>query len=459
MDRNEELLNGSLAERLDSENWKVRLFALEDLAYEMEKRVSQSISEHLRQLPRFIADKMTPVQEKALDAFTTFLRKASPPYLEKFAPPACGRIVECVFNQRIKNRDKGVEALHLYVEVEAPVSLLVDALVEGAEHRQPKVASTSVSTLLSLVNSFGAHVFPLRSIIQTLPCLFDKKDPSIRFAFSHPSPHSSLLLPSPLNRPLPRRSAAFDLTVELFRWIGPAFKSQLRDLRSVQSRELEQAMDSAKGRDKPCASRFLRSHFSDAKRGFLTSVPSGDSDREIDPTGEPENSCLETEGAEDPYEGIQEVEVVEQLEDSFWEGLESVRWSDRRDTLVQLIDLLSKAKKLSPNSGYHPLYTHLDRIIEKDLSVVCVTKAVDCVGKLASGLRTHFARECTHFVPLLLEKAKDRNKVFCFLCVLVTALIAIPSRHFRPPFIEPSTLSGCFSAFNLAPSSATSCSS
>ena len=410
MEREEELCQGTLLERLESKNWKVRVFALEDFEKELKKKVSP-VLEHVRQFSKFVGDKTPPVQERALDAFITFLQCGSSSQLERYAPSVCAKIVECTFNQRVKNKEKGIEALHVYVEVEAPLGSLVEALVEGTTHKQAKVSATCVSTFWSIINSFGARVLPLKEIVRILPGLFDRKDSSIRFLFPFiftpiflESTSFFLEKKSHFNFSI-HRSAAHDLAVELYRWIGPAFMSQLGDLRSAQAKELDTALESIKNKEKPAPSRFLRSKLREMET-------QGDEDESQD--SQDSQAGNEEEEEVDPYEFIEEVDILEKLDESFWDGLEAKKWSDRRDALDILLGLLTQHPKLLLKADYSGIYSALRKVVEKDLNVMCVTKAVDCIGKLATGLRKGFSKECKHFVPALLEKSKDKTKVFSF---------------------------------------------
>eukprot|EP00211_Chloroparvula_japonica_P009487 CAMPEP_0119149650 /NCGR_PEP_ID=MMETSP1310-20130426/43664_1 /TAXON_ID=464262 /ORGANISM="Genus nov. species nov., Strain RCC2339" /LENGTH=163 /DNA_ID=CAMNT_0007141773 /DNA_START=31 /DNA_END=518 /DNA_ORIENTATION=- len=161
-DDDNSLREGPLENRLTGSKWKMRMYAYEELekAYRNEVDGEAPLyTKFAKSLPAFIADKNAPAQEKALDLVLAFLDRAE--CAKKYAPPMCGKLVEATLGQRSKNRDKGVEALALIVEIEAPVEPVVQALLEGSGNKNPKLATQAVKALVHLVQCFGARLFPL----------------------------------------------------------------------------------------------------------------------------------------------------------------------------------------------------------------------------------------------------------------------------------------------------------
>ena len=377
----EDFRAGPLSERLVSSKWKVRMYAFEDLQQHYQKH--RKNSEHAKEFPQLVSDKNPPAQEKALCAYLAFLDQASKSQLEKYTPSVLPKLVVCVFGQqRALNRDKGVEAVLLHVEVEAPLDPLVAALVEGTNHKQPKIGGMCVQAMRRVISAFGARTLPLKPIVKILPSLFERKESQIR-------------------------NEAHELAVELYRWVGPVFMSQMGELRSAQAKELNTAIAAVQSEEKPVPSRTQRSKLAKLKK------EEEERGRQAVKGGMKGGGKEEEEKEElDPYEFLQPVEVISQLDRDFWVGLEAKKWSDRRNSLLFLLDLLSTPKLVE--GDYSELSRSLKAIIEKDLNVVCVSKSVEIVGRLAVGLRTSFGKECKALIPAILEKSKDKNKVYFF---------------------------------------------
>lgn len=53
----------------------------------------------------------------------------------------------------------------------------------------------------------------------------------------------------------------------------------------------------------------------------------------------------------------------------------------------------------------------LKKIISKDSHIGVVSEAVACTGMLAKGLRKEYSSSARVFVPVLLDKFKDKNTI------------------------------------------------
>jgi cytoskeleton-associated protein 5 len=378
-DDEEDLRSGPLKDRLVHSGWKVRMFAYEELEKLLRAQLEDTspvFAEHSKNFAKFVTDKNAPAQEKALDAYLAFLDRGSKEVVEKTAPAIYPKIIDSTFGQRAKNKDKGVEALLLSVEVECPVDPLVTALIEGADHKQPKIAAIAVNTLRAAISAFGARLFPLKPILKMLPNLFEKKDKAIR-------------------------EEASALVVELYSWIGKVFVSQIQDLRSAQMKELESSFAAVDAKGvKPQATRLKRSE-NPAFGG--SGLPSAGNSASSTTAKQQEDAPI------DPFDFLEPQEILSKIGTAFWEGLESKKWGDRRDQLDELLKLLTAPRLVA--GEYGDLTKALKKIVEKDVNAVCVTKAVEAIGRLAESLRNLFGKEAKQCVPVLLEKAKDKNKV------------------------------------------------
>ena len=250
---------GPLAERIVNKNWKIRMYAYEDLEKEFKGEVNDRAPifvEYGKNMGKYVVDKNAPAQEKALDAYLSFLDRAHKDIVHKIAPSVTPKLVDSTFGQRMKNRDKGVEGILLHLEVDAPVEPVVEALVMGGGGKQPKVAAVAIGTLKEVVSCFGAKYIPLKPIVKALPVWFEKKDKNTR-------------------------AETFSLTVELYRWVGAKFVGQLEGLRGAQMKELEAAFEGVKAEGaKMEPKRLLRSKNPEFG-GRVVGVVAGEEEEEV----------------------------------------------------------------------------------------------------------------------------------------------------------------------------------
>jgi cytoskeleton-associated protein 5 len=329
----EEDEGGPLANRVLHEKWKIRSAAYEELEKMFKLQTDETsavYSEYGKQLGAFVTDKNPPCQEKALDALAIYLSRASKGFIEKYCTPLLYKIIESTFTQRPKNKEKAVECLFLYIEMGGSPESLITALLEGTSHKAPKIAAISVATIKSLIAAFGARVFPLKPIVHALPQLFEKKENSIR-------------------------NETLQLVVELNRWIGPGFLAQLDGIRSAQHKELEAAISTTSETSPPQPTRQIRT--AHAFGGNSGAVSHSATKKHIE------------EETNDPLEFVEAKEVISKLGGEFWNGLEATKWSDRRDALIILLNIVSGAPKLVVSDDYTDLCRALRKVIDKVLNI------------------------------------------------------------------------------------------
>lgn len=107
----------------------------------------------------------------------------------------------------------------------------------------------------------------------------------------------------------------------------------------------------------------------------------------------------------------EEVDVLKELPDNFFRTLDSKKWSERRDALQEMLDLLQKNSRLDSSANYEEIASELKKIIGSDSNVVVVGLAIQVLTGLAKGLRRKFGRFIPMILPVLLEKFKEKKAV------------------------------------------------
>lgn len=117
----------------------------------------------------------------------------------------------------------------------------------------------------------------------------------------------------------------------------------------------------------------------------------------------------------DPWEFMSPFDLLTKLPSSFYEQLESKKWSERKEKLEELEKLLKDNPRLEPNGAYGELVSTLKKVsttwcnisiaifrfllqvIAKDSNINVVAVAGKCMADLASGLRKKFGA----FAPMV----------------------------------------------------------
>ncbi|KAK1581520.1 hypothetical protein Q3G72_006760 [Acer saccharum] len=355
-------------DRLLHKNWKVRNEANIDLAALCDS-ITDPKDSRLREFgPLFrktVADSNVTVQEKALDALIAFL-KAADADAGRYAKEVCDAIVGKCLTGRPKTVEKAQAAFMLWVELEA-VDVYLDAMEKAIKNKVAKAVVPAIDVMFQALSEFGSKIIPPKRILKMLPELFDHQDQNVR-------------------------ASSKGLTLELCRWIGKdTVKSILFEkMRDTMKKELEVKLVNFTRTVRP--SRKIRS------------------EQEQEPVaGAAEESIDDAPQEIDAYELVDPVDILTPLEKSgFWEGVKATKWSERKEAVAELTKLAS-TRRIAPGD-----FTEVSRTLKKlitDVIIVVAVEAIQAIGNLARGLRTHFSVGSSFLLPVLLEKLKEKKPV------------------------------------------------
>ncbi|KAK6267582.1 hypothetical protein QUC31_011742 [Theobroma cacao] len=362
-------------DRLLHKNWKVRNEANIDLASLCDS-ITDPKDSRLREIAPFfrktVADSNAPVQEKALDALIAFL-KAADADAGRYAKEVCDSIVAKCLTGRPKTVEKAQAAFMLWVELEA-VDVFLDSMEKAIKNKVAKAVVPAIDVMFQALSEFGAKVVPPKRILKMLPELFDHQDQNVR-------------------------ASSKGLTLELCRWIGkdPVKSILFEKMRDTMKKELEAELVNVTGTAKP--SRKIRSEQDREPEHEAVSEAAG--------PGPVEESADNTPQEIDEYELVDPVDILTPLEKSgFWDGVKATKWSERKEAVAELTKLAS-TKKIAPGD-----FTEVCRTLKKlvtDVNIAVAVEAIQAVGNLARGLRTHFAGSSRFLLTVLLEKLKEKK--------------------------------------------------
>ncbi|KAG7573729.1 Armadillo-type fold [Arabidopsis suecica] len=362
-------------DRLGHKNWKVRNEANVDLASIFDS-ITDPKDPRLRDFGHLfrktVADSNAPVQEKALDALIAFLRAADSD-AGRYAKEVCDAIAAKCLTGRKNTVDKAQAAFLLWVELEA-VDVFLDTMEKAIKNKVAKAVVPAVDVMFQALSEFGSKVIPPKRILKMLPELFDHQDQNVR-------------------------ASAKGVTLELCRWIGkdPVKSILFEKMRDTMKKELEAELANVSGGAKP--TRKIRSEQDKEPEAEASSDVVGD--------GPSEEAVADAPQEIDEYDLMDPVDILTPLEKSgFWDGVKATKWSERKEAVAELTKLAS-TKKIAPGD-----FSEICRTLKKlitDVNLAVAVEAIQAIGNLACGLRTHFSASSRFMLPVLLEKLKEKK--------------------------------------------------
>ncbi|CAD5320456.1 TOG domain [Arabidopsis suecica] len=363
-------------DRLGHKNWKVRNEANVDLASVFDS-ITDPKDPRLRDFGHLfrktVADSNAPVQEKALDALIAFLRAADSD-AGRYAKEVCDAIALKCLTGRKNTVDKAQAAFLLWVELEA-VDVFLDTMEKAIKNKVAKAVVPAVDVMFQALSEFGSKVIPPKRILKMLPELFDHQDQNVR-------------------------ASAKGVTLELCRWIGkdPVKSILFEKMRDTMKKELEAELANVTAGAKP--TRKIRSEQDKEPEAEASSDVVGD--------GPSEEAVADAPQEIDEYDLMDPVDILTPLEKSgFWDGVKATKWSERKEAVAELTKLAS-TKKIAPGD-----FSEICRTLKKlitDVNLAVAVEAIQAIGNLACGLRTHFSASSRFMLPVLLEKLKEKKQ-------------------------------------------------
>ncbi|XP_041367175.1 cytoskeleton-associated protein 5-like isoform X2 [Gigantopelta aegis] len=363
-------------EKCQHKVWKARLAGYEEavkLFRRLDDEKSPEFSKYAGQMKKFVTDSNAIAQDKALDAVLAFVENAA--VAGRIAPDVVNGCITKVLNSsKQKTKDKGIEIILMFVEIDKP-DVVQEELLGGLENKNPKVVTACVQTLTGALRVFGSKVIKIKPCVKVLPKLLEDRDKNVR-------------------------DETKQLCIELYRWIGAALKPQMAHFKPVLIQELEAEFEKLPG-DRPVQTRFMRSQQDlKAKMEEQTRI-AGDGIKD-----EAEGAADAAEEV-DPYDLMDAVDLLSQLPKDFYEKIEAKKWQERREALDTL-QKLSESPRLE-QGDYGNLVRALLKVIAKDSNILLVAIGAKCLAGIAKGLRKKFAPYAVQSVSTILEKFKEKK--------------------------------------------------
>ncbi|CAD5229231.1 unnamed protein product [Bursaphelenchus okinawaensis] len=105
-------------------------------------------------------------------------------------------------------------------------------------------------------------------------------------------------------------------------------------------------------------------------------------------------------------------DLTKDINDSFYEQLQSKKWLERKEPMDKLIGIIDKNPKLQPNdSEYHRLVDEIVKILSKDNNINVTASAAQFLTRLARGLGKNFEVHAGSVVNACLIRMKEVKPV------------------------------------------------
>ncbi|KAJ2172184.1 hypothetical protein GGH14_004837, partial [Coemansia sp. RSA 370] len=354
--------------------------AYNDLAKELKQldpeREAGQFSNYEGYLSKMVLDTNMAAQEAGILAVAAFVENAPNPTRRREEIVA-GIVGKCLSATKAGTRTSSKELLLLLSEVDTP-GPVVTGVIEGFDAKQPKAVAAAVTAVKEIVHAFGIKFIGLKPLLKSLAKPFAHKDNAVRTEAQH-------------------------LTVELYRWMGPAIMPSLQDLPPVLLKELETQFSGVAKDPPPKQERLLRSQQEADEPAESAPTDAGNGD------GDDADERADAGPGMDPWDLADAVDITKKLPDEYYELIGSKKWKERKEVIEALFEALKKSIRLQMNPGTGDVIQELGKKIA-DTNIIVATLAIQCLEKLASGLRQPFAPYVQSTLPALVEKSKERKQ-------------------------------------------------
>lgn len=379
--------NLPLEERLVHKLWKARLEAYDELSvvFSNARDSLDSVFQDYENgdlFKKILLDSNVVAQESGYKCFVSYLTNgATPSSIARF------RSINLVMSicekglssSRKATKDLAIESLLIFVEI-CNSGDIVEDIIPYLTNRLPKLVSGCITTLSELVKNFGCKIISPKPIIPYLPKLFAHADKNVR-------------------------SEVSNLTIELYIWMGENLKTILfEDLKPIQQKDLLKSFDSINS--KPQQLRLTRKQKEEHERERAKLI----AESQTQPVSTEVDSDVLMEEVDDfnPLDLVEPEDVISKFPKDLNERISSTKWKDRVEILEEIMKILEKSVKISPNDEYNLFFRTLAKCM-KDANVQVVQLASDCVSHLVKGLGNHFQYKATILLPII-ERTKEKKQ-------------------------------------------------
>lgn len=168
-------------ERCVHKLWKARVDGYEEAAKifrEIDDEKSPEWMKFVGLIKKMVVDSNAMAQEKGLEAALIFVENCG--HAGKTVGDVMSGIVQkCIAAPKAKTKDLSVQVTLMYIEIEKHEAVL-EELVKGMEHKNPKIVSACVACTTLALKEFGSKVVNVKPLIKKLAPLMSDRDKAVR---------------------------------------------------------------------------------------------------------------------------------------------------------------------------------------------------------------------------------------------------------------------------------------
>lgn len=168
-------------ERCVHKLWKARVDGYEEAAKifrEIDDEKSPEWMKFLALIKKMVIDSNVVAQEKGLEAALIFVENCGQAG-KTVGDVMAGIVQKCIAAPKAKTKDLAVQVTLMFIEIEKHETV-IEELVKGMEHKNPKIVAACVSATTLALRDFGNKVVSVKPLIKKLAPLMSDRDKSVR---------------------------------------------------------------------------------------------------------------------------------------------------------------------------------------------------------------------------------------------------------------------------------------
>lgn len=351
--------SGPLEIRVDSKNWKTRSKAYSELVALLQDPKTNTYSDYLPSISKFISDPNPGSQSKALEIVLLYIKNQPDLIITQSEILIKFLIEKCMTSPKtsIKNDSENI-ILDFFSIHKDNFETIIQTLQHCINNKNIKIQAAGINTINSIIQTFGIEKLSFKPFIGHIEKAASASNPIVR-------------------------GEAINFYIESYRWVRELIIPYVEKLKKSQQEELHKAFEAITEYPRP--TRWLKCEESQARDQQNTQKP-----RVLDIYDMADAKDIFTKYGENWVNSVLSME----------------KWTDKKQALQELNNE-ANYPKLAEKSPIE-LVTLSKRLLN-DTNVQVMLQSMKLVGLLSKGQRKYFEPFAKQFLPLLLQKFKDKK--------------------------------------------------
>ena len=351
---------GPLEKRIDSKTWKTRCKAYEELTGILKSNPDGPYSDFSGGLVKYISDSNPGAQEKGLDLLAVYIQNQPEIVLAH-----CEGITKALIEKGMASAKPSIKTessnliLDLFSVHRDNFEGFQQGLLSSLNNKNIKVQAAGITAVNSVIAAFGVKKLPFKPFLSSMEKFAGVSNPQVR-------------------------GEALTFYKEVFKWVRDLIKPGVEKLKKPQQDELQKAFEEITEAAVP--TRWLKHEEAQAK-----------ADLAVGKVSKPV----------DIYEMADAKDIFGKYGERWCNSVLAMeKWQEKKQALEEL-NKECDYPKLAEKSAVE-IVTMVKRLIN-DSNVNVMLQAMKLVGLLAKGQRRYFDNYARQFLPVVLQKFKDKK--------------------------------------------------